>query len=121
VESCIVEEPVRIVSEVSEQWSGKDIPTRLVAESPIPLNEEQRKLLLALQDPKCRFVVVYGPPGSGKSHTITAIAFDCILHGRNVLVLSDKTEALDVVEDKLTQTLQKIRLSEDFQNPILRL
>lgn len=121
VESCIVEEPVRIVGEVNEVWEGQDIPTRLVAESPIPLNEEQRKLLLALRDPKCRFAVVYGPPGSGKSHTITAIAFDCILKGKNVLVLSDKTEALDVVEEKLTQTLHRIRVSEDVQNPILRL
>lgn len=121
VESCIVENPVRIVSEVNEAWAGKDIPTRLVAESPIPLNEEQRRLLLALHDPKCRFIVVHGPPGSGKSHTITAIAFDCILSGKSVLVLSDKKEALDVVEDKLTQTLQKVRATEDFQNPILRL
>lgn len=121
VESCIAENPVRIVSEVNEAWAGKDIATRLVAESPIPLNEEQRRLLVALHDPKCKFVVVHGPPGSGKSHTITAIAFDCILSGKSVLVLSDKKEALDVVEDKLTQTLQKIRATDDFQNPILRL
>jgi len=121
VESCIAEEPVRIISDVNTAWDSRDIPARLVSESPIPLNEEQRKLLVALQDTKCRFLVVYGPPGSGKSHTITAIAFDSILRGKNVLVLSDKTEALDVVEDKLTSTLQKIRVSEDFQNPILRL
>jgi len=39
-----------------------------------------------------------------------------------VLVLSDKKEALDVVEDKITNTLNKIRFDqEDFQNPILRL
>lgn len=121
VESCITENPIRLVSKVNEAWGTADIPTRLVAESPIPLNEEQRRLLIALREPNCRFVVVHGPPGSGKSHTITAIAFDCILSGKNVLILSDKKEALDVVEDKLTQTLQKIRATQDFQNPILRL
>ena len=89
--------------------------------SPIPLNEEQRKIQAALKNPNCRFIVCSGPPGTGKSHTITALAFDAILNGRNVLVLSDKTEALDVVENKLTNTLNNVRLDANFQNPILRL
>jgi hypothetical protein len=38
-----------------------------------------------------------------------------------LLVLSDKKEALDVVEDKLNQALSKVRPSQDFPNPILRL
>jgi len=33
----------------------------------------------------------------------------------------DKKEALDVVEDKLSQALAKVRPTEDFPNPILRL
>jgi hypothetical protein len=36
-------------------------------------------------------------------------------------VLSDKKEALDVVEEKITETLNKVRIHDDFQNPILRL
>src|SRR5262249_37733770 len=71
--------------------------------------------------PKTQFIAVEGPPGTGKSHTITAVAFDLILDGKNLLVLSDKKEALDVVEDKLNQALTKVRPSEDFPNPILRL
>jgi hypothetical protein len=39
----------------------------------------------------------------------------------SVLVLSDKNEALDVVEDKITHTLDSIRKDSNFQNPILRL
>jgi hypothetical protein len=35
--------------------------------------------------------------------------------------LSDKKEALDVVENKLNEALAKVRPSEDFPNPILRL
>ena len=40
---------------------------------------------------------------------------------KSVIMLSDKKEALDVVEDKLTNTLEKVRPEEDFQNPILRI
>jgi SpoU rRNA methylase family enzyme len=43
------------------------------------------------------------------------------LNGKSVLVLSDKKEALDVVEDKITETLNKVRKDDDFLNPILRL
>jgi hypothetical protein len=62
-----------------------------------------------------------GPPGTGKSHTITAIAFNAILNNQNILILSDKKEALDVVEDKITETMNKMRIDKNFQNPILRL
>src|SRR5208282_1872088 len=102
-------------------WDELDVPARLVAETPIPLNEEQRKVLAALEEPNVRYVMVQGPPGTGKSHTITAIAFECILKGRTVLVLSDKNEALDVVEDKLTAAINRVRPTDSFQNPILRL
>src|SRR5262249_18176420 len=70
---------------------------------------------------KSRFIAVEGPPGTGKSHTITAAAFNLILESKNLLVLSDKKEALDVVENKLNEALAKVRPSEDFPNPILRL
>ena len=69
----------------------------------------------------CRYITVEGPPGTGKSHTITAIAFNAILDNQNVLVLSDKKEALDVVEDKITEAMNKVRIDKNFQNPILRL
>ena len=36
-------------------------------------------------------------------------------------MLSDKKEALDVVEDKITDTMNKVRFDKHFQNPILRL
>ena len=51
----------------------------------------------------------------------TAVIFDEILKNNSVLVLSDKKEALDVVEEKITETLNKVRIHDDFQNPILRL
>lgn len=121
VKSCILTEPASVRMDIEREWSGTASPDRLIYESPVPLNEEQRKLLLALRRPESRFNVVDGPPGTGKSHTITAIVFDAIQRGQSVLVLSDKQEALDVVEDKLTQALNEIRAGDNFPNPLLRL
>jgi hypothetical protein len=122
VRSVILEDPISVDSTVSDAWENTGIADRLVQASPIPINKEQCKIISALNQPNCRFVLVEGPPGTGKSHTISAIAFDAILSKKSVLILSDKREALDVVEDKLEQTLASVRPSGvDFPNPILRL
>lgn len=121
VRGMILDEPVSAIDQIEDGWKRLKIEDRLVAETPIAVNEEQRQVLKALEHPSCRYIIVQGPPGTGKSHTITAIAFECIVKGRNVLILSDKREALDVVEDKLGDALAQVRAEEDFPNPILRL
>lgn len=121
VERFLSTDPISVTNQIDKEWDEYPIEDRLVYKSPIPLNEEQRRVQMAIRQNDCRFVVVQGPPGTGKSHTITAIAFDVILNNQNVLILSDKKEALDVVEDKIKQTLNNVRLDTTFQNPILRL
>lgn len=120
LEGFLKEEPIRILSEVEKEWDDTEASEKLVTISPIPLNDEQNQIIRALKK-KAKYITVEGPPGTGKSHTITAIVFNAILEGKNTLVLSDKKEALDVVEDKIINTLNSVRLSNDFQNPILRL
>lgn len=122
IRSFLLEEPKNVRESVESEWDNTPIPDRLVAVAPIPVNEEQRKILAALRDLNCRYLAIQGPPGTGKSHTITAIAFECILKGWNTLILSDKQEALDVVQDKLETALAAVRHGgNDFPNPILRL
>ena len=121
IDDFIKNNPQPCNPEVESEWDDTGTPDRLVYPSPIPLNSEQRQILSAISKDGCNYLVVSGPPGTGKSHTITAIIFDAILKNQSVLVLSDKKEALDVVEDKITQTMNKVRYDKNFQNPILRL
>ena len=121
IEGFIHKNPEPYNPAVEDEWDGTGTSERLVYSSPIPLNSEQRQILSAVRRDGCNYVIVEGPPGTGKSHTITAIIFDAILKNQSVLVLSDKKEALDVVEDKITQTMNKVRYDKNFQNPILRL
>lgn len=115
------ENPKSIAAAVESTWDALPMVDRMVFDSPIPLNEEQRKVLIAVRQPEGKIIVVSGPPGTGKSHTITAIAADCAFNQRSCLVLSDKTEALDVVYDKLSEAMSRVRHDSDFPNPILRL
>lgn len=121
VGGILTENPVSIAKSVDEEWDGLPMVDRMVYDSPIPLNEEQRKVLLAVRNPDGPIVVVEGPPGTGKSHTITAIAADCAFNQRSCLILSDKAEALQVVHDKLSEAMSRVRHVGDFPNPLLRL
>jgi len=107
--------------EVADEWDRTPPEQKLVFSSPIPLNPEQRQILRALDKQDCKYIAVEGPPGTGKSHSITAIVFQAVLRNQSVLVLSDKKEALDVVEEKMKNVMNLVRISDDFQNPILRL
>lgn len=113
--------PKNFEKEVGDEWHEKDVSEKLIFESPIPLNDEQKQVVSALSKKDCKVVTLEGPPGTWKSHTITAIICRALLNGQSVLVLSDKKEALDVVEDKITGTLNTVRKDDDFLNPILRL
>lgn len=48
-----------------------------------------------------RGLVIHGPPGTGKSQTITNIVGDHLSRGERVLLVSDKRTALDVVANRL--------------------
>ena len=121
INDFLINEPHVITEELEDEWDGVSVSDRLNYQSPIPLNPEQLKILRALKNEKCRYVVVEGPPGTGKSHTISAIAFEYILKGKSILILSDTREALDVVDNKINDTLDKVRGETNIQNPILRL
>jgi len=45
--------------------------------------------------------VLEGPPGTGKSQTITNIIAHCLAHGKKVLFVAEKRAALDVVHRRL--------------------
>ena len=117
----LINEPEVVNENIEDEWDGLEVNDRLNYESPIPVNPEQQKILKALNNEKCKYVVVEGPPGTGKSHTISAIAFDYILKFKSILILSDTREALDVVENKINTTLNQVRGKHNIQNPILRL
>ncbi len=121
IEDFIHKNPEPFNEEVEDEWDDMDTGDKLVFASPIPLNSEQRQILAAVRKDNCKYITVEGPPGTGKSHTITAIVFDAILKNQSTLVLSDKKEALDVVEEKITETMNRVRFDKKFQNPILRL
>jgi hypothetical protein len=81
---------------------------RYISDNPLNLNAYQKRILLALNNPKNRIVVVDGPPGTGKSHTIAAITYWANSERKSVLLTSHKKQALDVIDRMLTDKFRNL-------------
>ncbi len=73
----------------------------IVAAVPIPADASQAEAIAAAR--AGRTFVLEGPPGTGKSQTITNILADQLAQGRRVLFVAEKGAALDVVRNRLAE------------------
>ncbi|MGB6246321.1 AAA domain-containing protein [Gordonia sp. (in: high G+C Gram-positive bacteria)] len=73
---------------------------------PLPANPEQREIIERLT--RDSGVVVEGPPGTGKTHTIANLVSALLAQGQRVLVTSEKSQALRVLRDKLPAEMQEL-------------
>lgn len=91
----------------------------LLVSIPLSLNQAQRRILIALENIKNKIIVVDGPPGTGKSHSIAAISYWANQQGKSVVITSHKTAALDVIDRMLTDKFRS--LHPMAKPPVLRL
>ena len=78
------------------------------------LNFSQEKVIELLNTEKK--IVIWGPPGTGKSQTITSLIATSILRGENVLVVSEKKVALDVIYSRLKNASKYAMFIDDAEN-----
>lgn len=108
--------------EVNEEY-GKRYPRRavsnLISSIPLSLSTTQKRIITALENSKNKIVVVDGPPGTGKSHLITAITYWGNMNDKTIVITSHKKEALDVIEGMLTNNFKD--LHPDSKPSIMRL
>ncbi|MGI8407774.1 MAG: DUF4011 domain-containing protein, partial [Actinomycetota bacterium] len=91
------------VADASEAL-GDDLDVNPSAKNVVPVLPTDSSQLEALTYASSgRHVVVHGPPGTGKSQTITALIADALGRGQKVLFVSAKQAALDVVHRRLAE------------------
>ncbi|RDV11468.1 DUF3320 domain-containing protein [Pontibacter diazotrophicus] len=71
------------------------------AEIALPISTDSSQFAAILSSAKDKSFVLHGPPGTGKSQTITNIIANALYAGKKVLFVSAKKAALDVVEKRL--------------------
>lgn len=78
------------------------------------LNSTQENIVIAADSNK--ELVVQGPPGTGKSQVITSLISSAVIEGKNVLMISEKKSALDVVYSRLGNLSRFTMLIDDVNN-----
>ncbi len=73
----------------------------LPRETLTPLSADSSQLAAILAAREGHDFVLVGPPGTGKSQTITNIIAQCLGDGKTVLFVAEKAAALDVVQRRL--------------------
>lgn len=68
---------------------------------PFSSNASQRRLALYTNDPTVHIALCVGPPGTGKSLTLSNLACHLVAKGERVLICSQKDKALQVVDELL--------------------
>lgn len=109
IAAVVADEPSTMVltgdGEIASAWAA--VGEQLLM--PLPSNPEQERI--ARQLAVNRGVTVQGPPGTGKTHTIANLICHLIAHGKRVLVTSHKEQPLEVLRDKLPETLRPLCVS----------
>lgn len=67
----------------------------------VPIRADSSQLEAIWAASKGQSFVLHGPPGTGKSQTITNIIVDALFHGKTVLFVAEKMAALSVVQKRL--------------------
>lgn len=75
-----------------------DLSSREVA---LPISADSSQLSAIKDAASGASFVLHGPPGTGKSQTITNIISNALFHGKRVLFVAEKMAALEVVQKRL--------------------
>ncbi len=73
----------------------------VILEDALPLSLTRTQEAIVRCARTAPLTVVTGPPGTGKSYTITAMVLDALLRGQSVLVASQMDKAVQVVADQV--------------------
>jgi very-short-patch-repair endonuclease len=120
-----------IVSDlVDQKWRGN--ASAMPTESEIAEHQEEHDLPVVLEADGTQYaalmaagrgqsLVIIGPPGSGKSQTITNLIAVSLAHGKRVLFIAQKRAALEVVQRLLREVGMSafcLPLHSDYAKPL---
>ncbi len=85
-----------------ETLNAAEIEARSPMDLMLPIDYDSSQLVAIAEADRGSSFVLHGPPGTGKSQTITNIIANAMFKGKSVLFVSEKKAALEVVQSRLS-------------------
>lgn len=99
--SSLVEGKLNI-NNLAEDIDAKDADANSIpSQFAIPIDVDSSQLEAIIASGDGRSFILHGPPGTGKSQTITNMIANALYHGKRVLFVAEKMAALEVVQSRL--------------------
>lgn len=121
-ETAIPEQPRSLITPLSDgrkinrdiafrSMSGVDGQGSEVVELYFPLPSNKEQVMIARNIELNSGVVVQGPAGTGKTHTIANIVSHCLATGKKVLVTAQQAHVLNTIHEKLPEEIRHLVIS----------
>ena len=94
----------RLVSLDNNTTDTRAIDSQIApSEYAIPVDVDSSQMEAVIESGEGRSFILFGPPGTGKSQTITNMIANALYHDRRVLFVAEKMAALEVVQRRLAK------------------
>jgi len=101
VVSSLLSGKLEWIDEAKQADARQADKTHKPADFAIPVDADSSQLEAIIESGEGKSFILHGPPGTGKSQTITNIIANALYHGKRVLFVAEKMAALEVVQSRL--------------------
>ena len=85
-----------------EPLNASEVENQSLLDLMLPIDHDSSQLTAVAEADRGTSFVLHGPPGTGKSQTITNIIANALFKGKRILFVSEKKAALEVVQSRLS-------------------
>lgn len=118
--SLLVKPSPKYVEEVNEAWDETDPIDKLLPSIPLSINDEQKRVLIALEKASSERIVIDAPNNTGKRHLINATILSVLSKNQSVLVIGNSPESPKRIRKEIGSILRKTSGTQGH-NPVLNL
>lgn len=121
LEGLVNKAPLRYVDDIAEAWQEKSAFDKLVPTIPLPINDEQKQVLEALDHHDCNHLLIEGGNNTGKNQLLAAAVLQALSKKQSVAVVSASQATTQRLRATIGRLFKDNTGDKKGHNPVLPL